>query len=490
MKKIILLLFLLCLVCNVKAVYFYYGDELIPNMYMVRDSGTSAASAVVYVAKKNDTKEFAYCLEPLILLNMDSNYTEYNYNNTIFNLSDETLKKINIIAYYGYKYPGHDDNVWYGVAQYLIWKAIYPTYDFYFTETRFGSVVNWYDDKVLELSNLVNKELEGFNLRNRYELKTGEEYTIIDNDLLKEYEIFNYNNLDVNVENNKLKVKSNKAGAYHLQLRHKNWRTQNYFLYHSDDAQDLFINGFLDIKYDLVFNFSNVKLTVYKEDSILLEYSNLTTDGAIYNLYDKDHNLVDTKTVNDGKMEFEIPLGKYYLEEIEPSYGYLKDDKRKIIIVNDNMDYTVYEEKIYKPLFIHKQYSDKDNLYDEENAYFELYSGDYLIDTLITDEKGLIEYNLPYGDYSLKQVRGIDGYILSEVIDFKVDDEFVGNIDIVNYKEEVDEPLIEEKKEVLGENIVLLRYEVPDTLINYETACYPIFKIIKLIFYVFKKIYL
>jgi len=490
MKKIILLLFLLCIVHNVKAVYFYYGDELIPNMYMVRDSGNEAASAVVYVAKKNDTKEFAYCLEPLILLNMDSNYTEYNSNNAIFNLSSETLKKINTIAYYGYKYPGHDDNTWYGVTQYLIWKTIFPTYNFYFTDTRFGNKVNWYDDKISELNNLVNKELEGFNFKNRYDLKTGEEYTIIDNDLLKEYDIVNYNNLDIKIENNKLIVKSNKDGTYHLQLRHKNWRNQNYYLYHSNDAQDLFINGLLDIKYNLVFYFRNVKLTVYKEDSNPLEYSNITTDGAIYNLYDKDHNIVATKTIKDGKMEFELPFGKYYLEELEPSYGYLKDNKKKTIIVTDNMDYTVYEEKIFKPLYIHKQYLDNDTLYDEENAIFELYSRDYLIDTLTTNEHGLIEYYLPYGEYSLKQVRGIDGYILADIIDFKVDDEFDGNISITNFKEVVEEPIIEIKKEVLGENIVILKYEVPDTFINYDTACYPIFKIIKLLFYVFKKIYL
>ena len=96
MKKIILLLFLFCFsALRVHAVYFYYGDSLVPNMYMVRNSGTAAESSAVYLVKRVDTKEYAYCIEPLTLLNRDSNYIEYNYNNTSFNLSDEVVNKIN-----------------------------------------------------------------------------------------------------------------------------------------------------------------------------------------------------------------------------------------------------------------------------------------------------------------------------------------------------------------------------------------------------------
>ena len=489
MKKLILLLFLLCITNSVKAVYFYYGDELVSNMYMVRSSNYASESSKVYLVKRVDTKDFAYCIEPLTLLNRDSNYIGYEHNNNLFYISNDTLKKINIIAYYGYMYTTHEDNTWYGITQYLIWKTIYPDYDFYFADARFGNKVTTYDDKVLELESLVNRELAGFKINKLTSYKTGTYYTLINNSLLSEYEIVDSSDLDIQVKDNKLIVKSNKEGTYKIKLKHKNWRSNHYNLYDSLDAQDLFINGTLDDEIVITLKFNDVKLTVYKKDKDSILYTNLTTDGAIYNLYDSNNNLIATKTIQDSKMEFMIPVGIYYLEEVKAPYGYYKEENRYEIVVNDNMDYTVYDKNIYKRLIIHKQYLD-DYLKDEENALFELYSNDILIDTYETNAVGEIELLLPYGTYLLKQIGGRDGYTFTDDIEIIVDDNLVSNIiNIINKKEE---PIIEIKdikKEVLGANKILINYEAPDTLLN-DYTYYSLFKILIVIIYVIKKIYL
>lgn len=485
MKKLILLLFLLCFSISVKAVYFYYGDELVSNMYMVRDSGINSESSAVYLVKRVDTKDFAYCIEPLTLLNRDSNYLEYSQNNSLFNLSSDTLKKINTIAYYGYRYPTHEDNTWYGITQYLIWKTIYPNYDFYFADARFGNKVNTYDDKVKELEDLVNKELEGLKINRLASYKTGIYYTLIDNSLLNEYEIVDSSDLDIEIKDNKLLVKSNKEGLYKIKLKHKNWRSNHYYLYDSLDAQDLFINGYLDNEIVIALKFNHVKLTVYKKDKDNLYGTNLTTDGAIYNLYDSSNNLVDTKTIIDGKIEFIIPAGIYYLEEVKAPYGYFKEKNRYELIINDNMDYTVYDKKIYKRLIIHKQYLD-DILYDEEDAIFEIYSNDYLIDTIKTNEKGIADYYLPYGKYLLKQISGKDGYSFIDDINIIIDDSYNEDlIDIINYK--IEDKII--KKDVLDNSKIVIKYKVPDTKLD-RSAYYPFLKIILILIYVFKKVYL
>ena len=479
MKKIILLLFLLCIFINVKAVYFYYGDTLVPNMYMVRNSGAASESSAVYLVKRVDTKEFAYCIEPLTLLNRDSNYIEYNYNNQSFNLSDDIIKKINLIAYYGYMYKGHEDIQWYGITQFLIWKTIYSTYTFYFADARFGNMVSTYDDKVIELMNLVDKDLAGLKLNNNYNLKTGYEYTLINNQLLNDYEIVNNDNLNIYIKDNKLIVKSLKAGNYQVKLKHKNWRFNHYFLYDSQDAQDLFINGYIDDEITINLFFKDTLLTVYKVDSDSSVINNLTTDGAIYNLYDDKNNLVSSSEVIDGKMEFLLPLGTYYLKEVKPSYGFLKNENKEKIILDTEKDYYVYEDKILKHLKLHKQYNDKKELYNEEDALFDLYLDNEKITTLKTDCNGLIEIDLPYGNYRLVQVKGLDNYNLAKEIYITID---------ANYQEDTIE-VINYKKEVLGSKVIILN-DVPNTSIYNSNTCYPLIDVIKIIIYVFKKIYL
>ena len=463
MKKIILLLFLLCFTSKVYGIYFYYGDELVPNMYMVRNSGYDAESSAVYVVKRVDTKEFAYCIEPLTNLKADSNYLEYNYNNPTFNLSDEVLKKINLIAYYGYKYPNHEDLKWYGVTQYLIWKTIYPTYAFFFADARFGNPVVWYDNEVNELNYLVEKDLQGFSFKSNYSLKTGKEYILEDNDLLNSFILESSSDLDAKIVNNKLIVKTNKEGNYKIKLKRRNWRVNTYFLYDSYDAQDLFINGRLDDEYVINLEFKHSNLIIYKNDKDELNYTNLSLDGTIYNLYDNKDNLIDSKEVKNGKIIFNIPMGTYYLKEKKTSYGFKLDDNKYKIDVNDDMEYQVYNEKIYKHIIIHKQMNDKLNLKEEENAIFKLYYDDRLIDSYTTNDKGIIDLYLPYGKYKLIQTKGADGYTYADDLEIDVLNDLEETIELINYKEEV-----------LGENIVLEKYEVPDTHQDKKNNYYPL----------------
>ena len=65
----------------------------------------------------------AYCIEP----GTEINTRIYDIGDwSMINLSDEVKEYIEKVGYYGFEYPGHQNNYYYIAAQELIWKAVRP----------------------------------------------------------------------------------------------------------------------------------------------------------------------------------------------------------------------------------------------------------------------------------------------------------------------------------------------------------------------------
>ena len=449
MKKIILLLFFLCFMFygEVRATYFYYDDEKVEGMFITRSDGETTKSGNPYILKRRDNDKFVYCLEPLKMLDQENSYLEYDYNDSIFGITNETMDKINLIAYYGYLYPSHEDIKWYGITQYLIWKELYPYLDISFTDARFGNKIVAYTDEVNEVLNLVNRDIVGFNLDSDYDIKTGIEYTLVESELLNNYDVVNDSPMNVYIDGNKLIVKSDYEGNYSFTLKRKNRKDNNYFLYYSSTGQNLFFSGMVEDDKIVNINSENIKLTIIKNDFDGDINNYITLDGARYGIYDLNSNLIVDGLTVDGKVTFSLPRGRYVIMEIEPSYGYNIDMYTYEIDLIDDYEFNVYERKALKKVVIHKQYNDDSELKNEQDIIFYLYKENDIIGKYKTDLNGLITFYLPYGEYTVVQTNSKEGYCFSDNISLKIDENFnEEEILIINLKEPVEEeqPVIEE----------------------------------------------
>ena len=95
----------------------------------------------------------------------------------------------------------------------------------------------------------------------------------------------------------------------------------------------------------------------------------------------------------------------------------------KLTNINNNQNIIVYEDVIKNKFKIIKKYGNEvtNNYYLESDVAFELYdSNNKLIDTYISDVNGEINMELPYGNYSLKQINGMDGYTINDEISISV----------------------------------------------------------------------
>lgn len=156
---------------------------------------------------------------------------------------------------------------------------------------------------------------------------------------------------------------------------------------------------------------------------------NCLLSGAKYGLYDKDNNKI-SEFVTDENGSFIINnlfYDKYYIKEIEASYGYELDDTiYEIDIDKKDNELIVYENPVFKRLEIYKTFGD--NHLFEEGIIFNIINinGD-IYGSIITDENGYGYIDLPLGNYIIKQVNTNDGYLLSNDI----------TIDITNDSDDV-----------------------------------------------------
>ncbi len=480
MKKILFLLFLLCFIGKVNAVdvndSFYYDDERVSDMWITREKGDNSASGNPYILKRVSDNKYVYCLEPFAMLSKYENYEGFYSNNEKFNLDDDVIDKINLYAYYGYQYPGHEDIKWYGITQYLIWKTIEPSADIYFTDARFGNRLEGvYVSEISELELMVNNHnvLPSFvNDTHKYSYQT--DITLTDNNnILDNYDIVDSNGLVIDKKGNKLSFNVNEVGEYQLHLKQKQLRECNneWILYYHSSGQDVMLPGKISFnQVDININIIDGMITLQKKDSDNKHYDNTTLSGAKYGIYDGD-NLVDIITTGDDGIGYSkrLPIKKYTIKELSPSIGYELDVNAyniELTIDNPNQTLMVSENVIRNDITINKKYGNsKVNLYYAEiGAIFEVYNEqNKLIANITTDSKGQANINLPYGKYRFHQVSGKNHFTL-------VDDFWI-TVDQGSQKQQSIH-LVNEEKEQKGKLEILKYGENNQLLANVKFHIY------------------
>lgn len=239
MKKIVFLLFVLFLFSNVSALESNISYHRLEGIYFNLTVDGNILSNHVTSFYLDD--RLAYCIEPGLEINTRI------YNNTdwsITSFSDELKKYIELVGYYGYEYPGHNNDNYYIAAQELIWKAINPDLEIVWTteQDMGGSVIDISSQKE-EIERLVEKHLlKPSFLIDNIEGYVGEEIILYDdNNVLQNYELSSSHNHFLEIDNNKLKIKlnSSKVSDEKIILSRKHYDFLPLIVYTYGDSQKL-----------------------------------------------------------------------------------------------------------------------------------------------------------------------------------------------------------------------------------------------------------
>ena len=153
---------------------------------------------------------------------------------------------------------------------------------------------------------------------------------------------------------------------------------------------------------------------------------NKNLENVKFNIYDSNNNLVEELITSDTSTSSKnLPLGKYYIKEINTNYGYELDNKTYIVDLNyDKSINTISKElnlvnkKIKCEIVVFTISGDI-----KLDSDFEVYD---LKDNLIykgTTKNGEARFELEYGNYKIKEISVPNGYKLNDSeIDLEVSD--------------------------------------------------------------------
>ena len=461
MKKILLFIVLFFISCGVvKGSNVTLIKERIDNTYTYYYDVNQGKYRYLYANKYMFTNSIAYCIELGKPID-DFNYT-YSDSFISMNLASDDIKYIKLASYYGYDYPGHNNDKYYLAAQNIIWNRLSNV------DVKF--VIGMDPNNTIDIS----KEKEDiYNLIDDHDIKpsfynqvinivSGEEKVLIDtNNVINK---FVSNNSDVVVDGNRLIFKST-FNKREVILNRINYARKDFFLYSSGNNQKMMSSG--NLKNDnvvLKINLINGSIKLKKLDSINgnVPSGDGSLSGAIYDLYDSDMKLVDSFITGKKDTIDKLSIGKYYLKERTPSEGYMIDLNTYEVVIDENnlnKEIIVYEDIIKRRVDIFKVFASSETgiLNTESGIVFDIYNKDNnKIGSIVTDNDGYASIELDYGIYTFKQITSTKDY-------YKVDD-FKINID--EYDDRPIYRLLSDSEVTARVKIIKKDFDTLDNIVN------------------------
>ncbi|MCR5482949.1 MAG: hypothetical protein K6E99_00855 [Bacilli bacterium] len=440
MKKIVILIFLVILILTIPKVDAmevtrvkndYYYTRYHPNGVKYSDQDYS-----YYIDGK-----IVYCIEPGVKLGSD--YSELDN----YDIPYENKLRIILAAHFGYMYENRKAYKYAMATQSIIWKEILGTYPVYSTKL-------WEKGEILDLSyyiknieNSINRFEKKLNLVTKDDIIVGKTLTFEDiNDTISNYDISDYNDSDP-LLGNLVHVRYDTAGPQTLSIKSKRYYKSNYKVYGDANHQHLLMPGDipeLDYEKTIIVNPITVKFKIIDSET-KEEVNNVTLE-------------VDGKTIKNNEKYI---INYYHVLDIsikEVPEGYILDESIKNSENYSQKEYTIKLsiDPIYNDYKVHKTY---DEVNPEENAIFELINNDTekLHGVYFTNKDGDFDLHLRYGNYTLNQLKGIEGYNLVSYIIYNTQPK-TRTVKTINLNDEKildnnKEKLIEEKPEQNEVNI-------------------------------------
>ena len=216
-------------------------------------------------------------------------------------------------------------------------------------------------------------------------------------------------------------------------------------------------------------NATNTKVKGVLQITKLEKKSKLPIAGAVFEVYDKDGNVVDKITTDASGIgtSKELPKGTYTYKEISVPDGYIMDTETREFSVTETVNAireTIYNEKIVGQLRLIKIGNDGER--PLEGAEFEIYDKDKkVVGKLVTDKDGkAISEELGKGTYTYKETKAPYGYEIdtkeysftietqNQILEQSlVNEKIYGKIKITKVDEN-DKPIAGVKFKILDEN--------------------------------------
>ena len=394
--------------------------------------------------------KLSYCIEPWKVINTKL-YTSTN-DWTQSGYTDEEKRQMELISHYGYGYEGHNTVRYYMATQELIW-LFKDDYVRWTTSLSDGAEEINVENEKNEILNLVNKHNVMPSFTGRcYSDDYGKTLVLEDiNNVLNNYVIDT--SLDYDRNNNSITIKLNRFGSNKILFRTKGNNNET-LLFRSKgvESQSMVFFGFNDFKEsELSINVDKVKVRINKRDS---ETKDLIKEkGTIFKVKDVNTGeyINEYLEVNDGYAIISLPKGKYELEEINASNGYVINSENQMFEINNNItlnneyyDIDVFNSHPKGEINVLKVNEDNMPL---EGVEIGLYDSNFkMIKTYKTDVNGKINISdLDLETYYLKEISTLEGYILDneyKKVELKYKDDksniVTENIKITNEKVKCD----------------------------------------------------
>lgn len=442
----------------------FIEGEFINGEYITKDKGnTHLYVTMQYITTKDG--DIVYCLEPFVTFKPGSNYNETVWDLSSYSkLSEEQIKRIELLSFYGYGYKNRRDSKWYVITQYLIWKAVDKDATFSFTSTLNGTKINKYESEIAEMEK---------DIKNRDKLAYKSEFIVDYNDnlnisyLLKSvYDIVD-SDYDYVQNNSGYSATAIKESGSIYFSRVPNYYRDKIKLYDSSNNQDLLKPGNIPetvYKIDVVVQKGNFTLNILKTEDVYTIESDFSDT-----CYEIKGDKITPIVVCTGKDEMTytsdvLPYGDYEITQISNGVGFVKDTNTYKFTINKENSHpviTVNNFLIKNTIDILK-FACRNNICDyEKDAVFSVRdkNGD-LVDHITTSLNGSGSLVVGYGLYNIVQEKGLEGYTIASQYTEKIVDassphnkvlynNFIEQIEVPKEPEKVEENEIPEEPTII-----------------------------------------
>ena len=429
---IIFLMTIAIFIDNVKAASndSFYNGEYLYGTYIkkVQSNGIGRYETARFIRRASDGK-FAYCLQPFIEFESGKVQTAFENDYAIVtNMTSEQWNRVALLSYYGYQYENHNEDKWYIITQMMIWKTVDPNSDIYFTDVLNGNRISLYESEINEIERLVSNHYKrpSFNGSN-HTMSIGSSITLTDsNGVLQNFSITSSPNVTASIVGNNLNIIANKLGDVKLTLTKSDTKYSTPPIVYVDSvSQDLLVVGSYDpLISNVNINIVGGRIKIIKLDSdtnVCVSSGSGNLQGAQYNIIDSNGNVVDTLTIgNDCTATSEIlPYGSYIVKETYAGTGYYLDETNYSVNLNSptTVNLTVKEKIIKGKVKVIKIDKDTNKCVASGNGtlvgakYQIIDSTGKVADTLtIGADCTATSKELPYGNYTIKEILASTGY--------------------------------------------------------------------------------
>ncbi len=395
-------------------------EENFVNYYFYRRGGGKSPQSGEFHEFSINGKT-TYCVEPGVDITKGANYVEEGSSP----FDAELTKKINLIGRYGYDYEGHQTLRYRMATQLLIWEAVGGQQNEIWDGPQGGG-------NIIDLSTERNAILD---LVNKHDIKPSFDgavkETIVggniiindENHVVDEYRLVLTGSALVYIENNAINIKVGKVGEQEILLKRKaSFGDETIFYYATGSQRQVYFGATDAVNSELYVKgiYGKVEINKTSLDGLPLE-------GVTFGVYNKNNKEVCQITTDaNGHGECDtLEKGKYTVKELSPAPGYAES--------NAVYNFELNEEKITATLNIQneliKGYIELYKIDKEtkqrpqgeasfKGAQYGVYDiEDNLVATLTTDASGYaISEELPYGDYTIKEIQPSEGYLLDETV--------------------------------------------------------------------------